>query len=60
VTSPPRMLSPLICADAEAVAVGYVLALAAGRLIEPLVTSEPSSGYENPPIVVEESAGEET
>src|SRR3954469_2541390 len=60
VTSPPRMLSPLICAEAEAVAVGDALALVAERLIEPLVTSEPSSGYAKPPIVVEESAGAET
>jgi len=45
VTSPPRMLSPLICADAEAVAVGDALVLVAVRLIEPLVTTEPSSGY---------------
>src|SRR4051794_27748028 len=60
VTSPPRMLSPLICAEAEAVAVGDAFALVAVRLMEPLVTSEPSSGYENPPIVVVESAGAET
>src|SRR3954452_9077215 len=45
VTSPPRIVSPWISAEAEAVAVGEALALVALRLIEPLVTSEPSSGY---------------
>src|SRR5437868_13411066 len=44
VPSPPKTARPLICADAEAVAVGEALALVALRLIEPLVTIEPSSG----------------
>src|SRR3954468_23877035 len=44
VTSPPRIERPSICADAEAVAVGEAGAARALRLIEPLVTSDPSSG----------------
>jgi hypothetical protein len=54
------MLMPVISADAAAVAVGETLALVALRVMEPLVTIEPSSGYEKPPIVVAESFGAET
>ena len=44
VTSPPKIVRPLICADADAVAVGEALALVALRVIDPLVRIEPSSG----------------
>jgi hypothetical protein len=60
VTSPPRIVRPLISAEAAAVAVGDPLELVALRVIEPLVTIEPSPGYEKPPIVVAESFGAET
>src|SRR5580765_4813277 len=60
VTSPPKTLMPVTSADAAAVDVGEALALVALSVIEPLVTIEPSSGYEKPPIVVEESFGAET
>ena len=60
VTSPAKMLMPVISADAAAVAVGDAVALEALRVMAPLVTIEPSSGYEKPPIVVAESFGAET